>query len=218
VTVTYLVQHGAKEALPGDPGLTALGRDQAARTACWFARIGLTALYSSPLRRARETAEPIARAAGLAVQVDSRLRDRVNWQAGQPLDQFLADWDRSARDRDLALRNGESSRSAGERLSGFVAGLAGGPGPVAAVSHGGVTVDLLRTLVGDAALPPRLLRDGIPPCAITTLDDLAVIAIASTAHLAAPPHEHRAASLPQPSCQAAPEGSQTQGPDAPAAR
>jgi broad specificity phosphatase PhoE len=184
VTVIYLVQHGEKEPVPGDPGLTALGREQAALTACWFERVGLAALYSSPLRRARETAEPIARAAGQAVRVDSRLRERVNWQAGQPLGQFLADWDRSTRDRDLVLRNGESSRLAGERLRGFLAGLAGGPGPVAAVCHGGVTVDLLRTLAGDAALPPRLLQDGIPACAITTLDDFGVIAIASTGHLA----------------------------------
>lgn len=59
----------------------------------------------------------------------------------------------------------------------------GGPGPLAAVSHGGVTVDLMRTLASDAALPPRLLRDGIPACAISTLDDLGVVTIASTAHL-----------------------------------
>jgi broad specificity phosphatase PhoE len=65
----------------------------------------------------------------------------------------------------------------------LLAGLSGGPGPVAAVTHGGVTTDLLRTLLGDEALPARLLADGLPPCAITTLHDLRVIAIASTAHL-----------------------------------
>jgi broad specificity phosphatase PhoE len=65
----------------------------------------------------------------------------------------------------------------------FLGGLTGRPGPVAAVSHGGATVDLLRTLLGDHALPPHLLDRGIPACAITTLDDLDVLAIASTAHL-----------------------------------
>jgi len=54
---------------------------------------------------------------------------------------------------------------------------------VVAVSHGGVTADVLRTLAGDEALPPRVLDDGIPACAITTLEDLDVIAIASTDHL-----------------------------------
>ena len=32
VTIVYVVQHGDKERLPGDPGLTALGRQQATRT------------------------------------------------------------------------------------------------------------------------------------------------------------------------------------------
>jgi len=183
VTVIYLVQHGEKEPMPGDPGLTARGREQAAVTARWFRNVKLAAVYTSPLRRARQTAQPIAAAAGLPVQVDDRLRERVNWQGAQPLARFMADWDQSTRDRQFVPAGGESSRSAGERLRGFLAGLAGGPGPVAAVSHGGVTLDLLRTLAGDDALPPRLLDEGIPACAITTLDDLEVITIAHMVHL-----------------------------------
>jgi broad specificity phosphatase PhoE len=125
----------------------------------------------------------IATATGLPVQPDDRLRERLNWDGTQTFDTFLADWDRSTRDRDYVLGNGESSRSAGERMRAFVVGLRQGPGSAAVVSHGGATIDLLRTLVGDAALPPGLLADGIPPCAITTLDDLRVVAIASTGHL-----------------------------------
>lgn len=183
MTVIYLVQHGEKESLPGDPGLTELGRRQAADTARWLGRQGLRALYSSPLRRARETAEPVSRGTGLPVRVDSRLRERLNWDGAQPFSAFLADWERSARDRDLVLSSGESSRSAGERLRTFVVGLSGGSGPMAAVTHGGVTIDLLRTLLSDDGLPPGLLDQGIPPCGITTLDDLHVIAIALTGHL-----------------------------------
>ena len=183
VTTIYLVQHGDKERLPGDPGLTELGKRQAEVTARWLRATGLQAVYSSPLRRARETAEPVSQATGLAVQVDSRLRERLNWDGTQAFGTFLAEWDRSTEDRDLVLSNGESSRSAGERLRLFLAGLAGGSGPVAVVSHGGVTVDLLRNLLGDEGLPPRLIADGIPPCAITTLDDLHVGGIAATGHL-----------------------------------
>ena len=183
VTLIYLVQHGDKERLAGDPGLTELGRGQAGATARWLHGAGLQALFSSPLRRARETAAAIAAATGLPVQLDSRLRERSNWDGAQTFDAFVADWDRSARDRDFTPSNGESSRSAGERMRAFLAGLSGGPGPVAAVSHGGVTTDLLRTLLGDEALPPRLLAGGIPPCAVTTLDGLHVVAIASTRHL-----------------------------------
>lgn len=183
MTTIYLVQHGDKERMPGDPGLTELGRGQAAATARWLQGMKLHALYTSPLRRARETAGPIGHATGLAIQVDSRLRERLNWDGSQTFDAFLADWDRSAKDRDLVLGNGESSRSAGERLRVFLAGLAGASGPVAVVSHGGVTTDLLRTLLGDDGLPPRLMDEGIPSCAITTLDDLHLISIADTGHL-----------------------------------
>jgi broad specificity phosphatase PhoE len=42
-------------------------------------------------------------------------------------------------------------------------------GTVVAVTHGGVTIDLLRTLLGDESLPALLLRDGIPACALTTI-------------------------------------------------
>jgi broad specificity phosphatase PhoE len=183
VATIYLVQHGDKERLPGDPGLTELGKRQAAVTARWLRETGPRAVHSSPLRRARETAEPVGYATGLAVQVDSRLRERLNWDGAQAFDAFLAEWDRSTKDRNLILSNGESSRSAGERLRLFLAGLSGGSGPVAVVSHGGVTVDLLRNLLGDDGLPARLVDDGVPPCAITTLDDLHVIGIAATEHL-----------------------------------
>jgi hypothetical protein len=40
--------------------------------------------------------------------------------------------------------------------------------------------DLLRTLFGDDALPPRVLDAGIAPCAVTAVDDLNVVMIAST--------------------------------------
>ena len=35
-----------------------------------------------------------------------------------------------------------------------------------------------------AALPDGLLDTGVPPCAITTIDDLNVVTIAATGHLA----------------------------------
>ena len=186
MTLTFVVQHGDKERVPGDPGLTELGQDQAAAAARWLEGAGLQALFSSPLRRARETAAVIAAVTGLPVQLDYRLRERLNWEGTQTFDAFLAEWDHSTRDRDLVLDNGESSRSAGERMRAFLASLRGGPGPVAVVSHGGATTDLLRTLLKDADLPPGLLAEGIPPCAITTLDDMRVVAIASTEHLGPP--------------------------------
>jgi hypothetical protein len=53
-------------------------------------------------------------------------------------------------------------------------------GPVAAVTHGGITSDLPRGLLRDDAL----LDAGIRRCAVTVVDDLKAVMIASTAHLA----------------------------------
>jgi broad specificity phosphatase PhoE len=183
VTLIYLVQHGDKKRMAGDPGLTELGVRQAAVTARWLQEREVGALYSSPLCRAQETAAAIAATTGLSVQLETRLRERLNWDGSQTFDAFLADWDRSTRERDFVLNNGESSRSAGERMRVFLGNLTGRPRPVAVVSHGGATTDLLRTLLGDDALPPQVISGGIPACAITTLDDLDVVAIASVAHL-----------------------------------
>ena len=53
----------------------------------------------------------------------------------------------------------------------------------AVVTHGGITVDLLRNLLGDQSVPPHALTAGIPPCAITAVDGPNVVMIASVAHL-----------------------------------
>jgi len=184
MTLIFLVQHAEAEPGPGDPGLTHAGRLQAGRTAQWLYGCGLNAVYSSPLRRAAETAEHIAGAAGLAVRRDVRLRERVNWDSSQTLEEFLAEWERSTLDRDFVPSHGDSSHQAAQRLRSFLLDLAAEPGPVAATSHGGATTDLLRTLLGEAELPPWLLDKGVPPGAITTFRNLDVVEIASVAHLA----------------------------------
>jgi broad specificity phosphatase PhoE len=173
MTRFFLVQHASAELIAGDPGLTGAGRAQAAELARGFR--GLGSVYSSPLRRARETAAPIAAAARLTVVVDDRLTERLNWTGGQ---QFFREWDRTVADRDYVPPGGWSSRQAGDRLLAFLSDHAGTPNPIVAVTHGGVTVDLLRTLLGDDAVPPSLL-DGVPSGSITTLEDLEVLQIAS---------------------------------------
>ena len=48
---------------------------------------------------------------------------------------------------------------------------------------GGVTTDLLLTTLGDDEVPAGMPSDGVPPCAITTIEDMHVTGIASVAHL-----------------------------------
>ena len=183
LTLVYLVQHAEKRPDPGDPELTEHGRSQAARTGLWLSRAGLSAVYSSPLRRAWQTAQFIATAADLDVHRDDRLRERMNWDGSQPIGAFLADWARSVRDRDFVPPTGDSSRQAATRLCAFLHERADLPGAVAAVTHGGVTADLLRTLMGDHAVPASLMDQGVPSCAITTLNGLKVVDVARTDHL-----------------------------------
>ncbi len=183
VTLFYLVQHAEKEPQPGDPGLTDLGRRQAARTAERLRQLGLRAVFSSPLRRARQTAGIIAAPTGLRVQQDARIRERMNWDGSQPMEDFLKDWAATVEDRDLVPARGDSSRAAAERLRACLTDLTEEPGPIALVTHGGVTVDLLRTLIGDRAVPDDLMQHSVPSCAITTLDHLSVVDITSVAHL-----------------------------------
>ena len=60
----YLVRHGRAEAGFGesmDPGLDALGRQQAEAVATKLAALGPLAILSSPLARAQQTAAPLAR-------------------------------------------------------------------------------------------------------------------------------------------------------------
>jgi probable phosphoglycerate mutase len=69
------IRHGEPERIapgtgvPADPALTARGREQAERLASWLAAEPIDVVLSSPQRRARETAAPIALAHGVEVQI-----------------------------------------------------------------------------------------------------------------------------------------------------
>jgi len=82
MTHLFLVRHGqtvwhAENRYAGttDVALDPSGYAQAERLAAWASTAGLAAIWCSPLSRARETAFPAARAAGLEMQVDERLRE-----------------------------------------------------------------------------------------------------------------------------------------------
>jgi len=60
---------------PADPGLADLGHRQAAALAEWLADEPLHAIYTSPLRRAVETAAPLAERHGLGTIVDEDLAE-----------------------------------------------------------------------------------------------------------------------------------------------
>jgi phosphohistidine phosphatase SixA len=71
----FVVRHA--EAAPGDPDelrpLTEAGRTVARGLGDRFAEVGVDAVLTSPLLRARETADAIARSAGVESEPDERL-------------------------------------------------------------------------------------------------------------------------------------------------
>jgi broad specificity phosphatase PhoE len=184
VSLIYIVQHAEKQKTAGDPPLTERGHQQAVRTAEHLTRAGIVALYASPFLRTRQTAAPIAAATGLSVTTDDRLRERMNWDGTEPIAAFLEDWARCVRDRDFVPRTGDSSHRAGARFREFLAERARDDrGPIAVVSHGGITVDLLRDWCADDTLPADLVADGVPPASITIVDGYRVIALPDNGHL-----------------------------------
>lgn len=75
-----LIRHARPEQImaadgPADPSLTDIGRRQARAVAGWLAAEPFDALYTSPLVRARQTADPLARLVGIDATVRSGIRE-----------------------------------------------------------------------------------------------------------------------------------------------
>lgn len=191
-TTVVVVQHGEKERVPGESGLTELGRDQARTAGAALRERDITVVVSSPMRRALETAQLVAEAVGVEVETDERFRERMNWDGSEPIDSFLEDWHHASTDRDYTPRIGDSSRAAGDRfVSAMTDHAQRRPHQTfVVVAHGGVTTDGLRTIVGDGALAdlaPSLVHEGVPCGAFTTLvwdgETWQVSTVAVTEHL-----------------------------------
>lgn len=65
----YLVRHAEKMAEGKDPDLTPQGRVRAQHIAAILHRAGITAIFSTPTARTRQTAAPLAQRTGLTVQL-----------------------------------------------------------------------------------------------------------------------------------------------------
>jgi broad specificity phosphatase PhoE len=178
-----IVQHAEIPHFRGNPGLTPRGLDHAAAIGRWLHRQRpIDVLYSSPLRRARETAEQIALEAGMSpsdVLIDHRLVERTSWDgdAADTTETFFDAWRASFRERDVPPTPGETSREAGERFVAFVNELRDryDTGRIVAVGHGGVTLDMALTLWGEAAVrrrSPKIIDEGPMPCAVTRIQTL----------------------------------------------
>ena len=134
-------------ALPEAEGdrLTATGREQAEAAAPWLAGRRFDRLVSSPMGRARETAEIVAAQIGHEIEVDEgihELRESAEYLELPPEEQKLRRWSvwmsEHGHDPDYAPPGGESFNTVLGRVTGFKRRLEAGPADqtVVAVSHG----------------------------------------------------------------------------------
>lgn len=200
VTKVLLLQHGEKLSVPGDPSLTPLGAAQAVAAASFLARMSPTALVSSPLARARETIAPLSDLLGLDITIDPRLRERINLEAGESVETFVDAWSRSTTERSWSPPRGRSSFSTAHDMLSAVKSHAVDGSVVVLASHGGATIDLLLSLLGDAELErraPGLIQQGAPGGAVTTVtlrhDSWAVDGIVDDSHV---PPDQRTGHVP----------------------
>jgi probable phosphoglycerate mutase len=180
---TVLVRHGASPLSPqkrfsgrGDVPLSEEGRAQSARLAERLAeRGGIDLVVTSPLRRARRTAEAVAAAVGtdLVVEPDLAETDFGRWE-GHTFAEVRAQWpvelDAWLASTDVAPPGGESFAATAERVAAVLERLrARHPGKtLAVVSH----VTPIKTLLRFAldAPPSALFRLHLDVAGLSEVD------------------------------------------------
>ncbi|MEK6665630.1 MAG: histidine phosphatase family protein [candidate division NC10 bacterium] len=173
-----------------DVGLSNAGLAQAAALARAVARRRVGAVYSSPLRRARETAEIVAKERGLTVTLVDDLRELSlgAWE-GRTVDDVLAleaDAYRNWRERpyDCPPPEGEHIADVARRvlpvMELIVSSHADGQEALV-VSHGGVISVYLCHLLGLS--PNALWQLAIGNASLSVVDPPRVLTLNDTAHL-----------------------------------
>ncbi|MFH9488519.1 bifunctional RNase H/acid phosphatase [Streptomyces halstedii] len=160
----------------GDPELSAIGRDQAARAADAFAARGtVQEIVSSPLRRCRETAAAVADRLGLEVRIEEGLREtdfgawegltfaEVRERFGSDLSAWLASPEAAP------TGGGESFTEVAERVAAtrdrLIAAYAGRT--VLLVTHVTPIKTLVRLALG--APPESLFRMELSPASLSVV-------------------------------------------------
>jgi probable phosphoglycerate mutase len=172
-TAAPTVFHGAES----DVELGEHGKRQAAAAAGWFAGLGLTAVASSAMARARDTAAPIAAACRVPHEIEPRLHERrVGPLSRKPRAEADHIWDTTidrwlAGDTAYAYPGMESFDELRDRvLPAFRRVVARHPdGRVLVVCHGVVKKTLLLSLLRDRGPADWVAIGKIPNLATTRL-------------------------------------------------
>ncbi len=164
--------HGAES----DIGLGERGLRQAEAVACHLATLRPGGLYSSGMRRAIETAGPIARACGLETQVVPELHERrMGSLSGRPRDEGWSIYDEARRrwvsgDLDHTHPGGESYADIRRRVvPAFLQLAARSPAQTAVVVAHGVVIRVLLTSLIEGFGPADFDRIAIEFVALNEL-------------------------------------------------
>ncbi len=139
-----------------DIPLNETGRAQARAAAQHLRGQGIRTIVASPLSRARVTAEIVAEALGLPVQLDADLRE-VSWgvQEGQAMSGWFSDWVSGG----FAPEGGETFATLRHRAVAGVNRALVHPGSVLIVAHGA----LFRALRAAMGVEPNMrTRNAVP--------------------------------------------------------
>ena len=180
MTTFYLVRHAAHDlverVLAGrklDVALNAHGHRQAEALARQLAQEPITHVISSPRKRARQTAEPIAQAHGLSLGIAAQIdeHDAGLW-AGQEFEMLKRDprWRLWNEHRgEVRPPAGESMRELQIRVVGYIDRLAARfpAGSIVLVAH---AEPIRAALLHERGLPlGAFMQVEVPPASITTL-------------------------------------------------
>lgn len=177
MSTIYLIRHGNKQRDVSDPGLTAIGQEQAKKTGLFLKQFPISKIISSPLARAQQTAQLIADALALSVKTDLRLHERMEWRPEEiSKDDFLTEWLKASRDRNYAPSLGDSSTKTGEKVASIIQEIGSAPTDhIVLVTHGGALIDFLRNNF-DEKIVLQLFSDlpegadySVGECSITTV-------------------------------------------------
>ena len=131
----YLIRHCQTSGQEPEAILTPVGVTQANELASKLSRIKFKRIISSHYTRAVQSAEPLAQALGVKLEIDERLCERnLGLIEG---DDWRTQFEKTFDDFDLTFPNGESSREATSRAMLAVnEAIAAAEYPIAFVTHG----------------------------------------------------------------------------------
>jgi len=186
MTTFYLIRHGEKQRLSGDPKLTEKGKWQAEQTGEFLKKFPIVIIYHSPLTRTKQTARIIAAKLKVEIVEEKMLTERMNWNGASPFSEFMKEWLTAEKYPTYQPPYGDSVEKTAKRINDFLYTLSK-KHPVkhiAIITHGGAIRDFLSSTFLEAS---QLSCEDINECSVTRIsleeNSFTSTGIGSTTHL-----------------------------------